>query len=77
MHFGTIDLLEPVLRNLVEGKMDFALDQQQYLQGYIPAMLLIQRIDKPTSTWTVCATGPAVVPAALQTVLDLSAQNIR
>lgn len=79
MHFGTIDLLEPVLHALVEGKMDFALDQQQYLQGYIPAMLLIQRIRYGfTPADDVYATGPAVVDASnAQTVLDLSAQNIR
>ncbi len=34
--FGTFDLSPVVLEAIDEGKMLFAIDQQQYLQGYLP-----------------------------------------
>ncbi|MEM8971006.1 MAG: substrate-binding domain-containing protein [Pseudomonadota bacterium] len=44
MHFGTIDLGAPVLDALAAGEIDFAIDQQQFLQGYLPVVLLANYI---------------------------------
>ena len=38
--FGTFDLSPGVLEAIDEGKMLFAIDQQQFLQGYLPIQLL-------------------------------------
>jgi len=38
--FGTFDLSPAVLEAIDAGKMMFAIDQQQYLQGYLPIQLL-------------------------------------
>ena len=37
---GTFDLSPDVLEAIDQGKMLFAIDQQQYLQGYLPIVLL-------------------------------------
>ncbi len=38
--FGTFDLSPGVLKAIADGKMMFAIDQQQFLQGYLPIALL-------------------------------------
>ncbi|MGH6943615.1 MAG: sugar ABC transporter substrate-binding protein, partial [Geminicoccaceae bacterium] len=38
--FGTFDLSPGVLQAIADGKMLFAIDQQQFLQGYLPIVLL-------------------------------------
>ena len=79
MHFGTIDLGGPVLTALKDGKIDFAIDQQQYLEGYIPVLLLAQylRYDL-TPVSKVYLTGPGVVTREnAAKMLALEAQNIR
>jgi simple sugar transport system substrate-binding protein len=37
---ATFDLSDEILIAIGEGKMDFAIDQQQYMQGYLPIVLL-------------------------------------
>ncbi|MCE0495215.1 sugar ABC transporter substrate-binding protein [Vibrio salinus] len=37
---GTFDLSTDVLQNVSKGRIMFALDQQQYLQGYMPLVVL-------------------------------------
>jgi simple sugar transport system substrate-binding protein len=37
---ATFDLSEGILEAVRDGKMEFAIDQQQYLQGYLPVVLL-------------------------------------
>jgi simple sugar transport system substrate-binding protein len=62
MHFGTIDLGAPVLSALKDGKIDFALDQQQYLEGYMPVVMLAMDLRyaiKPASDFV--PTGPGIV----------------
>jgi len=79
MHFVTIDLGAPVLQALADKKIDFAIDQQQYLEGYIPVLMIAQYLRyglKPVETFY--PTGPAVISAEnAQKVMDLAAQNIR
>ncbi len=79
MHFGTIDLGAPVLSALKDGKVDFALDQQQYLEGYMPVVMLAMDLRfaiKPAFDFV--PTGPGVVTKEnAEKVIGLSAQNVR
>ncbi len=36
LKFGTFDLSPGVLQAVADGKIDFAIDQQPFLQGYLP-----------------------------------------
>jgi len=40
---GTFDLGPDVLRAVQDGQLSFAVDQQAYLQGYLPVVLLTER----------------------------------
>jgi len=40
VHLATFDLSKDVLDAIAAGTMDFAIDQQQYLQGYLPVVFL-------------------------------------
>jgi simple sugar transport system substrate-binding protein len=79
MHFGTIDLGAPALKAIVDGKADFALDGQQYLQGYLSVLTLANylRYDfQPAEKFI--ATGPAVVDKSnAQEILDLTDAKVR
>jgi simple sugar transport system substrate-binding protein len=47
--FATFDLSEDISRGIKDGSIKFAIDQQPYLQGYIPvAVLAIMKQDKTT-----------------------------
>ena len=76
--FGTFDLSPAVLEAIDAGKMMFAIDQQQYLQGYLPIQLLkLNELYGLMPAGTVM-TGPGFVTQenAAQ-VIDLSAKGIR
>jgi simple sugar transport system substrate-binding protein len=76
--FGTFDLSPGVLEALDQGKMLFAIDQQQFLQGYLPIQLLrLHKLYGLMPAGTVM-TGPGFVTQenAAQ-VIDLSAKGIR
>lgn len=77
---GTFDLSAAVLQAVAAGNMLFAIDQQQYLQGYLPIViltlyklyLLIPGGGQPILT------GPSlVVKDTAARVIDLSKQGIR
>ena len=77
---ATFDLSPDVLQALMDGEMLFAVDQQQYLQGYLPVVLLYLY---KTNLNTVggglpVLTGPGFVDASnAAQVMDLSAQGTR
>jgi simple sugar transport system substrate-binding protein len=77
---GTFDLSADVLTNIAAGKMVFAIDQQQYLQGYLPIVFLTlykQYLLMPGGGQPVL-TGPSlVVKDTASRVIDLSKQGIR
>jgi simple sugar transport system substrate-binding protein len=79
MHFGTIDLGAPVLDALKNGKIDFAIDQQQYLEGYVPVMMLNNYLKfsiAPVDTFF--RTGPGIVTKEnAEKIIGLTAQNFR
>ena len=76
--FGTFDLSPAVLEAIDAGKMLFAIDQQQYLQGYLPIQLLKLHQQYGLMPAGVVMTGPGFVDQdnAAQ-VIELSKQGIR
>ena len=59
---ATFDLSEGILQSVRDGKMEFAIDQQQYLQGYLPVVLLtLYNTNLNTIANPVLMTGPGFV----------------
>ena len=77
--FGTFDLSPTVLQALVKKDMEFAIDQQQFLQGYLPVVFLANYVKYGLLVATnSIPTGPGfVTPANAQQVIDLSKKGIR
>jgi simple sugar transport system substrate-binding protein len=67
MKIATFDLGPDVLQAIVDGNMLFAIDQAQYLQGYLPIVLLTQYLETGAlplgSVDRVILTGPQLVTA--------------
>ncbi len=62
MHWGTIDVTQGAILALKGHKLDFALDAQQYAQGYYPVVMLALYVRQAIQPATpVFVTGPAVV----------------
>ncbi|HSF84161.1 MAG TPA: sugar ABC transporter substrate-binding protein [Acidimicrobiia bacterium] len=65
MNIATFDLGPAVLQAIVDGNMLFAIDQAQYLQGYLPIVLLTKFLDTGAlplgSVDRVILTGPQIV----------------
>jgi len=76
---GIFDLSPTILQALVDGEIGFAIDQQQYLQGYLPIVFLTHYIQYgllPADP--VILTGPGfVTPENAEQVIALSAEGIR
>jgi len=78
--YATFDLTPRVLEAVRDGRMSFAIDQQQYLQGYLPVVLLVKYIETGTlpGGGRVIATGPGFVTRDhAAAVIDLAARGIR
>jgi simple sugar transport system substrate-binding protein len=77
--FGTFDLSPTVLQALEKKEMEFAIDQQQFLQGYLPVVFLSNYVKYLLLPVTNSVpTGPGfVTPETAQRVLDLSKKGIR
>lgn len=75
---ATFDLSPGILESLEKGELDFAIDQQQYLQGYLPVMFLDQYARNGLLPAGDVPTGPGFVTQenAAQ-VIELSEQGIR
>jgi simple sugar transport system substrate-binding protein len=77
---GTFDLGPDVLNAVRQGKLRFAVDQQAYLQGYLPVALLTQRARYGLfpDEGGVIATGPHFVTRAnAEQAMELSRRSIR
>jgi simple sugar transport system substrate-binding protein len=76
--FATFDLSPGVLQAIADGKMMFAIDQQQFLQGYLPIQLLkLYKLYGLMPAGTVM-TGPGFVTKEnAARVIELSKQGIR
>jgi simple sugar transport system substrate-binding protein len=78
---ATFDLGPDVLRDVQRGRIAFAIDQQAYLQGYLPVILLAQRARYglfPARPGQLFPTGPRFVTRSdAGRVIELSRRSIR
>ncbi|MFL5659468.1 MAG: sugar ABC transporter substrate-binding protein [Ktedonobacteraceae bacterium] len=76
---ATFDLSSDVLQAIKNGQMLFAIDQQQYLQGYLPIVLLtLYKTNLNTIANDILQTGPGfVTPDNVNQVIKLTAQGTR
>jgi simple sugar transport system substrate-binding protein len=76
---GTFDLTPEVLGGIRDGELEFAIDQQQYLQGYLPIVLLSQyKQFGVLPAGGILPTGPGFVTKdTAARVIELSQQGIR
>jgi simple sugar transport system substrate-binding protein len=79
MKFATFDLSPEVLDAIEAGNMLFAIDQQQYLQGYLPIVLLtLYNTNLNTIANPILMTGPGfVTQVTAARVKELSAAGTR
>ncbi len=80
VRFATFDLTTAVLEALRDGRMLFALDQQQYLQGYLPVAFLVTYLETGAvpGGGDVVRTGPGfVTPDNAAAVMDAAARGVR
>lgn len=82
VHLATFDLSADVLTAIKDGKMDFAIDQQQFLQGYLPIVILTNYAETrnlPTGNGQgLIMTGPGFVTADnAADVIALAAKGLR
>jgi simple sugar transport system substrate-binding protein len=82
IHLATFDLSADVLTAIKDGKMDFAIDQQQFLQGYLPIVILTNYAETrnlPTGNGSgLIMTGPGFVTKEnAADVIALAAKGLR
>jgi simple sugar transport system substrate-binding protein len=79
IHFGTFDLSPNVLTAISNKEMSFAIDQQQFLQGYLGVVTAVNYVQYGLLPGNeVVLTGPGfVTPDNAAQVIDLSAKGIR
>jgi simple sugar transport system substrate-binding protein len=80
--FATFDLSPEVLQAILDGDMLFAIDQAQYLQGYLPIVFLTKYLETGAIPLgredRVVMTGPQIVTAdTADEVLQYSEEGIR
>jgi len=79
VQIATFDLSPEVLQAIQAGTMLFAIDQQQYLQGYLPIVLLnLYVTNANTIANPVLMTGPGFVTSEnVDEVIDLTTEGTR
>jgi simple sugar transport system substrate-binding protein len=82
VHLATFDLSADVLTAIKDGNMDFAIDQQQFVQGYLPIVVLVNYAETrnlPTGDGTgLIMTGPGFVTSDnAADVIALAAKGLR
>jgi simple sugar transport system substrate-binding protein len=80
IRFATFDLVPEVLAAIRDGEMGFAIDQQPYLQGYLPVVLLTKYLETGTMAGggQVIRTGPGYVTRDnAERVMALTERGIR
>ena len=59
---ATFDFTPQIIDGIMNGHILFALDQQQYLQGYLPVILMNLYItNKNTPAYKKLETGPSII----------------
>jgi simple sugar transport system substrate-binding protein len=78
LKFATFDLAPEVLKAVLDGDLLFAIDQQQFLQGYLPITFLTAYVQYGVSPVNEVATGPRfVTQQEANDVIELTKQGIR
>jgi simple sugar transport system substrate-binding protein len=78
VRIGTFDLAPGVLAAIDAGKMEFGIDAQQYLMGYMPVVMLDLLKRNKVQPLADYPTGPGFVTKAdAESVVELSKQGIR
>lgn len=80
VRLATFDLSPRVLEAIRDGRMLFAVDQQQYLQGYLPVVLLTKYLETGAlpGAGGIIPTGPGFVTKDnAARVIDLSSRGLR
>lgn len=79
VELATFDLSPEVLAAIRDGEVLFAVDQQQYLQGYMPIVLLtLYQTNLNTPAYDVLRTGPGFVDKdSAARVIELSKKGTR
>lgn len=76
--FATFDLSPSILQAVRDGEVLFAIDQQPFLQGYLPIVFLTDYIQYGVTPVNEVPTGPAFVTQEnAEQVIELSEQGIR
>ena len=75
---ASFDLSGSFLQSVADGEAEFAIDQQQYLQGYLPVLFLALHAEYGLMPGGDVPSGPNLITAdkAAQ-VIDLTSQGIR
>ncbi|MBD9388043.1 MULTISPECIES: sugar ABC transporter substrate-binding protein [unclassified Agrobacterium] len=75
---ATFDLSSGFLQDIVDGKATFAIDQQQFLQGYLPVSFLALHAEYGLIPGGDVPSGPnLVMKDSAAKVIELSAKGIR
>jgi simple sugar transport system substrate-binding protein len=75
---ASYDLSAHFLKDVADGKALFAIDQQPYLQGYLPVTFLAQHAENGTMPAGNVATGPSFVTKDnAKQVIEMSAKGLR
>lgn len=75
---GNFDLSPVILEAVNDGRLVFAVDQQQYLQGYLPVVFLAQYARTGTIPPSNMPTGPNIINQGdAQSVIDFSEEGLR
>lgn len=75
---ATFDLSPEVVQAVEEGRMLFAIDQQQYLQGYLAVILAAKLVEVGALPVGVIPTGPSFVTAETAAeVMELTERGVR
>ena len=75
---GTFDMSPGMLKAAAAGEVEFLIDQQQYLQGYLPIAIFAQYMRWGTMPAGVVMTGPGfVTPENASKVIKWAAQGYR
>jgi len=79
VQIATFDLSPEVLTAIQDGTMLFAIDQQQFMQGYLPIVLLKLYVTNANSIANpILMTGPGFVTSEnVDQVIDLTAEGTR
>ena len=75
----TFDISPQVLDSIVAGEMEFGMDAQQYLMGFLPVLFLVENATHGFWPLNSTYTGPLFVdtPEAAQAILALAKEGIR